>query len=137
MLYVSKMSKMAMSAEDAVRRLALERPEWLSVLRAALIVAKRAEPFGGELKRTAGQFRVNNLRTLVAFGLLEPSGDATRGGNRRYCRIPDREGIERALRTWEEHVPKGRLSFIGAAASGFTDVAGRAGEIGYEPDPWR
>jgi predicted transcriptional regulator len=39
----------------------------------------------------------HELRRLVAYGLLEKAGESTRGGSRAYYRIPDREGVERAL----------------------------------------
>jgi len=37
------------------------------------------------------------LRLLVAYGLLEKSGESTRGGRRAYYRMPDRTGVEEAL----------------------------------------
>lgn len=146
MLPVSIMSKMAMPPGDAVARLAAERPDWLPVLRATVRVAARAEDYGDEfpgahvvdeLARSGGPRWLNNLRTLVAYGFIEPSGDAVRGGNRRYYRMLDREGVEQALAAWEERAPRRTLGFVGVAASGFTDTATRAGDIEFVPDSWR
>ena len=88
-------------------RLAQEQPDWVPVLQAACNWAQKAEPFGGEfagsyvlqeLKNMTGQPAwVPGLRRLVAYGLLEKSGDSTRGGRRAYYRMPDRTGIEEAL----------------------------------------
>ena len=93
---------------QSVRRLAQEQPHWVPVLRAACIQAKVAEPFGGEFAgiyvvqevvRMAGQrVHVPGLRILVTYGLLEKCGESTRGGRRAYYRMPDREGVETALR---------------------------------------
>lgn len=138
------MSKLAMSTADAVRRLAVERPDWLVVLEAAAAVAARTETHGGEfagasvlgeLAARGGPSWINNLRLLTTYGLIEKSGDSTRGGRRAYYRMPDREGVERALEQWRG-TPR-RLRFIGAAASGRTDTAARAGELAFEPDTWR
>jgi hypothetical protein len=91
----------------SVRRLALEQPHWIPVLQAACVQAQAAEPFGGEfagsyvvqeVSRMAGQrVHVPGLRILVAYGLLEKSGESTRGGRRAYYRMPDRSAVESAL----------------------------------------
>lgn len=91
----------------AVMHLASERPEWIPILRAACVCARNAEALGGdfagawvlnEVARQTGQ-RVwqPGLRTLTAYGLLEKSGESTRGGRRAYYRMPDRLGVELAL----------------------------------------
>ncbi len=98
---------------QSVRRLALEQPHWIAVLQAACVQAKVAEPFGGEfagsyvvqeVQRMARQggfegprVHVPGLRILVTYGLLEKSGESTRGGRRAYYRMPDRAGVEAAL----------------------------------------
>lgn len=93
--------------QNAVARLAGEHPDWLPVLRAACAEARKSEPHGGrfagawvldELGQQTGmrQWRPG-LRRLVAYGLLEKAGESTRGGSRAYYRMPDREGVERAL----------------------------------------
>jgi len=88
-------------------RLANERPEWVPVLRAASEVAHKSETYGGEfpghqvllkLKEQTGIPWLPGLRLLVAYGLLEKSGESTRGGRRAYYQMPDREGVEQALR---------------------------------------
>jgi hypothetical protein len=95
----------------AVMHLASERPDWLPVLRAASEQARKTEPYGGEF---AGQWVLRELeeqtgmrtwrpglRLLVGYGLLEKVGESTRGGRRAYYRMPDREGVEQALRDLE------------------------------------
>jgi hypothetical protein len=94
-------------SRDAVLRLAYEHPDWVPVLRAACVQARKSEPYGGqfagrwvlqELARETGQRQWQpGLRRLVAYGLLEKVGESTRGGRRAYYRMPDPDGIERAL----------------------------------------
>ena len=90
-------------------RLANERPDWLPVLEAACEQARKAEPYGGEFpgsyvlqelaRRTKNTAWFPGLRLLVGYGLIEKSGPSTRGGRRAYYRMPDREGVERALQS--------------------------------------
>ena len=93
--------------EQLVMRLAYERPDWLPVLRAACEQARKTEPYGGEF---AGKWVLQELeqltgspawrpglRLLAGYGLIEKASESTRGGRRAYYRMPDREGIERAL----------------------------------------
>lgn len=91
--------------QNAVARLASERPDWLPVLQAACVVARRSEPHGGrfaggwvlaEFAQQTGmrQWRPG-LRRLVAYGLFEKAGESTRGGSRAYYRMPDRKEVER------------------------------------------
>jgi hypothetical protein len=97
----------------AVLRVATERPEWIKVLRAAATVAERSERFGGEfagrwvLQEVAKETGIPEwrpgLRLLVAYGLLEKSGESTRGGRRSYYRMPDRAGVEAALQALERN----------------------------------
>lgn len=151
MIQLMKESKMIISPEQAVRRLAHEHPEWLPVLEAAAFVAADVEQHGGEfagawvvdeLARRGGRRWIPNLRILVTYGLLEKSGPSTRGGRRAYYRMPDRLEVERALDAWRSQRPaeKSReLRFIAAGASSDqqVDTARRAGEIVYEPRSWR
>jgi hypothetical protein len=94
--------------EEAVLRLAYDHPNWVPVLRAACAQALKSEPFSGqfagrwvlqELESQTGtpEWRPG-LRLLVSYGLLEKAGESTRGGRRAYYRMPDRAGIERALK---------------------------------------
>lgn len=95
------------TTREAVLRLASERPDWLPVLQAACVRARKAEPFGGEFaghwvlkdleSQTGTRVWFPGLRLLVAYGLLVKSGDSTRGGRRAYYRMPNREGVEGAL----------------------------------------
>jgi hypothetical protein len=103
------------STGQLVMRLAAERPDWVPVLRAAVEVARRSEQFGGEfpgrgvlqaLEHQTGRPEWRpGLRLLAAYGLLEKSGESTRGGRRAYWRMPDRAGIEGALRELDDRPP--------------------------------
>jgi hypothetical protein len=95
-----------MNAYRGVMRLAAEKPEWLPVVGAALQRARANERFGGEfagswvlkdLQASGTLSWLPNLRFLVAYGIAEKSGESTRGGQRAYYRLPDPDGIERAL----------------------------------------
>jgi len=136
----------------AVRRLAAEHPQWVAVLEAAMAVASRSEPVGGdfagssvlkELESRAGQRQwIPNLRLLVTYGLLEKSGESTRGGRRAYYRFVNRAATEDALEQIRGSAAAERrpsLSFIGAGASviGPNDTARRSGNMPYEPRSWR
>jgi hypothetical protein len=147
-----KESKMISDAEQAVRRLAIEHPEWLPVLEAATAVAARVEEHGvgefagawvvDELARRGLPRWIPNLRILVSYGLLEKSGPSTRGGRRAYYRILDRDGVEDALKALSEsraRQSQRRLRFVAAGVSNEPppDAARRADEIGYEPRSWR
>jgi hypothetical protein len=92
---------MSMEGYKAVMRLAQERPELLSAVAVSLARADAAQPYGGEFAgawvlRDLGSW-LPGLRTLRAAGILEKSGPSTRSGNRAYYRMPDREGVRRAL----------------------------------------
>ena len=142
---------MCIDPVHAIQRLGREHPEWLPVLEAAIAVAASVEPNGGEfagawvvdeLGRRGSPRWIPNLRILVSYGLLEKSGPSTRGGRRAYYRMPDREGVEKALEAWRatrEAEPRRTLRFIGAGASTEppADTARRAGELDYEPRSWR
>ena len=142
----------------AVAELTREKPEWLPVLEAALIVAERCERYGGEfagtwvlqeLKRQSGHpIWLPNLRVLISYGLLEKAGESTRGGRRAYYRCVDRTVIGRALAQVrpandlakpEPRPPTARFRFVGAGNSGVegSDTARRAGDMPYEPRSWR
>jgi hypothetical protein len=142
----------------AFAALSKERPEWLPVLEAALVVAERCEPYGGEfagawvleeLKQQTGHpMWLPNLRVLISYGFLEKAGESTRGGRRAYYRFTDKETIRRVLaehRPAERQVerrpgpPAPRFGFIGAGNSGKpgSDIGRRAGDIPYQPRSWR
>ena len=142
----------------AVATLLEERPEWLPVLEAALLVAERCEPYGGEfagawvleeLKQQTGHtVWLPNLRVLCSYGLLEKSGESTRGGRRAYYRFTDRQTIGRVLaerkpverQTEPQPGPSApRFRFIGSGNSGEagSDMARRAGDLPYQPRSWR
>jgi hypothetical protein len=96
----------------AVMRLASERPNQLPVLRAACICARKYEASGGvfagawvldELATQPGQpvWLPGGLRTLLKYGLLEKSGESSRGAHRAYYRMPNRAAVELALQELE------------------------------------
>jgi hypothetical protein len=150
-----------MNEQDAIRAvaaLAKERPQWVSVLAAALAVAERAQAYGGEFAgawvldelehRTGQRTWLPNLRVLQSYGLLEKVGESTRGGRRAYYRCVNAQAIGTALTRLAPageqdnrppDVPPKRFQFVGAGDSGEpgTDVARRAGEITYLPRSWR
>lgn len=141
---MSIVSKKAMSPRGRVRRLALEHPEWLSVVEAATRVAERVDGQGGEF---AGAWVLDeldgvwmpNLRLLSSYGLIEKSGESTRGGRRAYYRMPEWREIRAALADWQAPGAREqrRLTFIGAGASGGGELGRTAGQIEFEPPPWR
>ena len=149
MLYMMKESNMIIEPSQAIQRLANEHPDWLPVVEAAVAVAASVDggEFAGasvvnELGRRGLPRWIPNLRILVGYGLLEKSGPSTRGGRRAYYRMPNREGVENALKAWraQDGVAKPRrLRFIAAGESTDlpADAARRAGEIVYEPRSWR
>ena len=93
-------------------QLASERPDWIPVLRATVAQAKKSEPYGGrfaghwvleELKNETGRPEwVPGLRLLVSYGLIEKSGESTRGGRRAYYSMPSRPSVEAALAELEK-----------------------------------
>jgi hypothetical protein len=152
MIYFMSEIKSMTQTEQAVGRLAAERPDWLDVLEAAVTVAERSEPYGGEFaganvvkelaSRPGRRRRIPNLRLLVSYGLLRKSGPSSRGGSRAYYRMPDRTGVAAALEALHAGGANGgrrSLSFIAAGASTEppADMARQAGEIRYEPRSWR
>jgi hypothetical protein len=142
----------------AVASLSKERPEWLPVLEAALVVADRCEPFGGEFagawvleelkQQTGHEIWLPNLRVLISYGFLEKAGESTRGGRRAYYRFADKQTVRQVLAEHRpaqrpvEHrsgPPAPRFGFIGAGNSGEpgSDTARRAGDVPYQPRSWR
>lgn len=115
-----------MNGYDAVMTLAGDPDrgsKWLPVVAAAYWQARRTAAYGG---RFAGAWVLHDLggwvpslRPLAALGILQKSGDTVRGGRRAYYRMPDPDGVERALRTLGLFGPqryRGIDSFIAAYA---------------------
>ncbi len=113
-----------------MRRLASEHPDWIPVLEAALAVAGRSEPYGGEfagtlvlkeLESRAGRRQwIPNLRLLLTYGILQKSGETTRGGRRAYYRFVNRRATEEAVEDLNRafyREPRPVPSFMGAGAS--------------------
>jgi len=92
------------SLADGVRIIAYEHPEWISILRACVTVAKRSNSsciagswVHAELRDQGSAYLPNNLRLLVRVGILQKSGDSVQGGHRAYYLLPDIAEIEKAL----------------------------------------
>jgi len=72
------------------------RGDWLRVVKACYEEAIRVEVFAGSwIVDKVGWFP--SLRTLVKYGILEKVGVTVRAGRRAYYRMPDPEGVRRAL----------------------------------------
>lgn len=91
------------SGYKAVKRLAVERPDWLPIVRECLILWKEIHhtDFAGawvyqRLKEKGGP-KFTNLRLLVSFDILKKEATA-RGGRRAYYSFVDPEGVESALK---------------------------------------
>ena len=145
MLHLIKLTTMIIN--QSVQRLALEDPDWIPVLRAAVTVAERSEAFGGEfsghsvvreLSARGGPRWINNLRLLASYGFVEKTDSSAR---RAYYRMPARVEISRALADLPplETARGNALRFVaaGSSSAGTRDVGRRAGEIAFEPPSWR
>ena len=89
------------SGYKAVKRLAIERPDWLPIVRECLdFWKKHRADFAGawiyQRMQEMGGPKFSNLRLLVSFGILKKEG-TSRGGRRAYYSIFDPEGVEQAL----------------------------------------
>jgi len=98
-----------------VVELAREHEDWISVLEAACAEAEESERFGG---RFAGRWVLQRvaqergqpvwkpgLKLLVGYGLLEKSGESTRGGRRAYYKMTNWREVKEALRLLKERHP--------------------------------
>ncbi len=88
------------SGYKAVKRLAVEKPGWLQMVEASMILAKEQEEFAGSWVlskvKEKGIEWFPGLRTLVSYGILKHE-DTTRGGRRAYYTMPDPDGVRKAL----------------------------------------
>ncbi len=91
------------SGYKAVKRLAVERPDWLPIVRECLKLWKEIHntDFAGawvyqRLQENNGP-KFSNLRILVSFGILKKEA-TSRGGRRAYYSFIDPEGVEQALK---------------------------------------
>lgn len=72
------------------------RGDWLKVVRACYDLALEVKVFAGTwVADRVGWFP--SLRTLVKYGILEKVGKTVRAGRRAYYRMPDPDGVRRAL----------------------------------------
>ena len=99
-LYDASMTTERTSGDKAVKRLAVERPSWLPIVKECLILSKEVTgDFAGAwvFQRTQKKgLTFPNLRLLVSFGILKKEG-TSRAGRRAYYSIIDPEGVEQAL----------------------------------------
>ncbi|KKQ21229.1 MAG: hypothetical protein US33_C0007G0022 [Parcubacteria group bacterium GW2011_GWC1_36_9] len=88
------------SGYKAVKRLAVERPDWLPIVQECLNLSKEIKgDFAGAwvFKRVQEKgLKFSNLRLLVSFGILKKEG-TSRGGRRAYYSFIDSAGVEQAL----------------------------------------
>jgi len=88
------------SGYKAVKRLAVERPDWLPIVQECLNLSKEIKgDFAGTwvFKRVQKKgLRFSNLRLLVSFGILRKEG-TSRAGRRAYYSMVNLEGVEQAL----------------------------------------
>ena len=89
------------SGYKAVKRLAVERPDWLPIVQECLQLSKEIKgDFAGAwvYSRVCKKgIKFSNLRLLTSFGILKKE-DTSRGGRRAYYSFPDPDGVEQALR---------------------------------------
>lgn len=85
-----------LNTNTTVKEIALEKPEWIPVIRAC-------HELSGEIEEFAGAWVVNrlghwvpSLRTLASRGVLQKVA-TSRGGRRAYYSMPDRDGVKKAL----------------------------------------
>jgi hypothetical protein len=126
-------------------------------LRAALAVSDRIEEHGQEF---AGAWVLDelerqlerpcwlpNLRILVSYGLIEKSGESTRGGKRAWYRFTAKDLVREALASVGPQTDgddgaapdRRKFRFIGAGDSRQpgSDYARRSGDLDFEPPAWR
>jgi hypothetical protein len=93
------LSTVATDGYEAVIRLAQEQPELLPLVVAAYeLGAQGSGEFAGKWVLERAPAVAHNLRPLSSREIIAGSGEPTRGGRRRYYRLVDSAGVERALR---------------------------------------
>lgn len=100
------------SAYNGAKKLAEEHPDWLPIVKLCCEMAKEDERFAGSwVIYRAGELGLSpvvklrepdiywlpGLKLLVGYGILKHEF-STRRKTRAYYTMPDREGVERALR---------------------------------------
>lgn len=88
------------SGYKAVKRLSVERPDWLPIVRECLNLSREINgDFAGAwvFKRVQKKgIKFSNLRLLTSFSILKKEG-TSRAGRRAYYSIIDSKGVEVAL----------------------------------------
>ncbi|OGI73950.1 hypothetical protein A3D42_00685 [Candidatus Nomurabacteria bacterium RIFCSPHIGHO2_02_FULL_41_18] len=89
------------SGYKAVKRLAVERPDWLPIVSECLKLSKEIKgDFAGAWvygRVSKKGMKFSNLRLLTSFGILKKE-DTSRGGRRAYYSFIDAQGVEEALK---------------------------------------
>jgi hypothetical protein len=85
------------SGHTATRIFLREHPDWADVVRACWEEAGDYDTFPGTFVLERVGRWLPSLRTLAAAGVIEKVR-TTRQGRRAYYRMPDREGVAKALR---------------------------------------
>ena len=76
-----------------------DRDRWLAIIKACWQLTRRVGP-ARFAKKWLGEEFVDarfSLRKLNSYAILERDGELVRGGHRAYWRMPDPDGVERAL----------------------------------------
>ncbi|QQG46292.1 MAG: hypothetical protein HYY55_00385 [Candidatus Niyogibacteria bacterium] len=102
------MSLEEISGYKAIKRLAVERPDWLPIVRECLAFTKEYKAdFAGawiyQRLQEKGGPRFSNLRLLVSFGILKKEG-TSRAGRRAYYSFVDPVGVEEALKELSQEI---------------------------------
>ena len=88
-----------------VMQIAKEHSDWVPIVKACYNEATRC----GDYEGFAGSWALNEyqkmggswfpgLTRLVKYGILVKEGESSRRGTRAYYLMPDRKGVERALK---------------------------------------
>lgn len=88
-----------LSAYEGTKAFLQQLPDWALTLVACVQLSEEAEngEFASSAVRNRAGLRVVILVDLCKFGILERTGDSIRGGRNAVYRMPDREGVKRAL----------------------------------------
>lgn len=90
-----------LSSYEAAMKLMRERSAWLPIIKICYDMAGETQEFAGAwVYEQLGRQWFPSLRPLALRGILEKV-DISRGGRRAYYRMPDREGVGRALQDAE------------------------------------
>jgi hypothetical protein len=86
-----------MSANEATKKFLQEFPSWAPIIVACVQIADEIGDFPSSAATNRAQLRGYILVPLRLAGILEGTGDSIRRGHNAIYRMPDREGVKRAL----------------------------------------